>query len=526
MRTEMLTTDFLDRAVELYGDSLGVVADDGTEYTYVEFGDRVNQLSHALVELGVEQGDRVAVLSPNTHWFLETLYATTQLGAVQVPLNYRLTPEDYRYILEDCGISVVLADYEYAGKVEQIRSTLSTDHYVGYRADRIEGDWREYETLLDGQSTARPSRPAIDEDDDATINYTSGTTGDPKGVVRTHRTEHYHALGVIHHMEIEDTDTYLWTLPMFHCNGWGHEYAITGVGGTHVCQRDFDAARTFERIREYDVSYLCGAPVVLNRLIDYAAENDIRTSGGADVRIATGANAPPESTIRAVEDDMSWKLIHLYGLTETAPVITTSNAGRKIGKNGRFYTKNRQGFAALGVELRVVDEDGEAVPADDETMGEIVVRGNQVMDRYWNKPEQTERAFNDRVEGWFHTGDIATIDRDGMVSIKDRKKDVIVSGGENISSIEIEDAIYDHEAVAKAAVIGVPHEEWQETPMALVVVREGHDLTPGDLEVFLEGKLASYKLPTEIRTVEDGNLPETATGKVQKAKLRDRYADG
>ncbi|WP_336000410.1 long-chain-fatty-acid--CoA ligase [Halorientalis halophila] len=525
MKKELLATDFLDRATDLYGDSTGVIADDGTRYTYAEFGDRVNQLSRALVDLGVEQGDRVAVLSPNTHWFLETLYATTQLGAIQVALNYRLMPGDYEYILEDCGVDVVIADYEYAEKVQSVRSDIGADHYVGYEADRIDGEWRDYEDLLAGRSTVAVDRPDIDENDPATINYTSGTTGDPKGVVRTHRTEHYHALCVIHHMEIDDADTYLWTLPMFHCNGWGHEYAITGVGGTHVCQRDFSAERTFERIQAYDVSYLCGAPVVLNRLIEYAAENDVETTGAADVRIATGANAPPESTIRSVEDEMGWKLIHLYGLTETAPVITTSNAPAKIEKNGRIYTKNRQGFAALGVELRVVDENGEDVPRDDETMGEIVVRGNQVMDRYWNKPEQTERAFNERVEGWFHTGDIATIDEDGMVSIKDRKKDVIVSGGENISSIEVEDAIYDHPDVTKTAVIGVPHEEWQETPLALVVTKPDSDLTPADLESFLADELAGYKIPTEIEVVDDDELPETATGKIQKTQLRDRYAE-
>ncbi|WP_255197524.1 long-chain-fatty-acid--CoA ligase [Halorarius litoreus] len=524
MKKELLATDFLDRATDLYGDSTGVITNDGTTYTYAEFGDRVNQLSHALTELGIEQGDRVAVLSPNTHWFLETLYAVTQLGAIHVALNYRLTPEDYRYILDDCGADVVVADYEYAGKVQAVRDDVDVDQFVGYEADRIEGAWRSYEELLAGRPTARPDRPAIEEADPAVINYTSGTTGDPKGVVRTHRTEHYHALCVTHHMEIEDSDTYLWTLPMFHCNGWGHEYAITGVGGTHVCQRDFSAERTFEQIREHDVSYLCGAPVVLNRLIEHAKETGCETTGDVPVRLATGANAPPESTIRNVEDEMGWTLIHLYGLTETAPVITTSNAPAKIAKNGRVYTKNRQGFAVLGAELRVVDEDGEDVPRDDETMGEIVVRGNQVMDRYWNKPEQTERAFNDRVEGWFHTGDIATIDADGMVSICDRKKDIIVSGGENISSLEVENAIYDHPAVTKTAVVGIPHEEWQETPLALVVTRADSTLTTADLESFLREKLAGYKVPTRIELVDDEDLPETATGKIQKTELRDRYA--
>jgi fatty-acyl-CoA synthase len=265
--------------------------------------------------------------------------------------------------------------------------------------------------------------------------------------------------------------------------------------------------------------------VVLNRLIEYAQETGVETTGDTPVRIATGANAPPESTIRSVEDEMGWKLIHLYGLTGTAPVITTSNAPAKIEKNGRVYIKNCQGFAVLDVDLRVVNENGDDVPRDDESMGEIVVRGNQVMDRYWNKPEQTERAFNDWVEGWFHTGDIARIDADGMVSICDRKKDVIVSGGENVSSIEIEDAIYDHPEVIKTAVIGVPHEEWQETPLALVVTKADSDLTAAELETFLRERLAGYKVPTRIELVGDADLPETATGKIQKTELRDRYAE-
>lgn len=524
MKVEQLTTDMFDRATELYDDTVGVIADDGTEFTYAEFENRVNQLSHALVELGVEQGDRVAVLSPNTHYFLETLYAINQLGAIQVPLNYRLATGEYVYIFNDCGSEVLIADYEYAEKINPIRDSIPLEHYVGYKASRIDGEWQDYEDLLANRPTDQPERPDISEDDAATINYTSGTTGDPKGVVRTHRTEHYHALITIHHMEIDDTDNYLWTLPMFHCNGWGHEYAITGVGGTHVCQRSFSAEWTFEQIRTYDVTYLCGAPIVLNRLIDYQEQNDVETTGSRDVRIATGANAPPEATIRTIEDEMGWKLIHLYGLTETAPIITTSNSPYRIHTGDRFEVKPKQGFGVLGAEIRVVDEDGNDVPTDDETIGEIVVRGNMVMDRYWQKPEQTEEAFNDRVEGWFHTGDMATMDENGMVSIKDRKKDLIISGGENISSIEVEDAIYDHPDVSKVAVIGVPHPEWQETPRALVVTKPGSDLEADDIEEFLRGKLASYKLPTQYEIVDDDDLPETATGKIQKTKLRDRYA--
>jgi fatty-acyl-CoA synthase len=521
MKEDMTTLDFLDRAVDLYDDVTGIVAHDGTEYTYAEVNDRVNRLAHALADRGVETGDRVALLSPNTHYFIETLYATNKLGAVCVPLNYRLVPGEYEYILNDCAAETIIADYDYAGKVEAIRDEIPTETFVGYRADEIDGDWEDYEAFIEGSPTTEPDRPEISEDDDASINYTSGTTGDPKGVVRTHRTEHWHALVLNQHMEIQDDDTYLWTLPMFHCNGWGHTYAITGTGGTHVCQRTFDAEGVFRRVREYDVSFMCGAPTVLNNLIKYYEEHeDVTTVGDRDVRIATAGSAPATVTIETVEDEFGWRIIHIYGLTETAPTITTSNSPRRLAQRGREL-KVKQGFETLCTDVRVVDEDGNDVPRDGETIGEIVVRGNQVMDRYLNKPEATREAFNDRVEGYFHTGDLATIDEDGMVSIQDRKKDIIISGGENISSIELEDVLYDHPDVLKAAVIPVPSEEWGETPKAIIVPKSGANPDEKEIIAFVKENLASYKAPTSVDFVDD--LPETATGKVQKYELRNQY---
>lgn len=417
----------------------------------------------------------------------------------------------------------VIADYDYAENVEAVRDAVPAEHFVGYEAGDIEGDWLDYEDLLADASPEPPERPAIDEDDDATINYTSGTTGDPKGVVRIHRTEHWHALVLNHHMEISEDDVYLWTLPMFHCNGWGHVYGITGAGGTHVCQRTFDPEGTFRRVRDYDVSYLCGAPTVLNRLVEYNENHDVETSGDADVRITTAGSAPPQATIETVEEDIGWRLIHIYGLTETAPLITTSNSLRRLADadGDEYAIKTKQGSATLNTEIRVVDEDGNDVPRDGHTIGEIVVKGNQVMDRYLNKPEITQEAFNDRVEGYFHTGDLAAMDENGMISIQDRKKDIIISGGENISSIELEDVLFDHPDVSRAAVIPVPSDEWGESPHAIVVEKEGADLTEEDIIEFARDNLASYKTPTSVEFRDD--LPDTATGKVQKYQLRQEY---
>ncbi|WP_436345620.1 long-chain-fatty-acid--CoA ligase [Natronorubrum sp. FCH18a] len=523
MHKPLLTTEFLDRARTHYGDDEAVVATTGERFTYDELGERADRFSAALQERGIEKGDRVAVLDPNTHYHLEAAYGIMQLGAVHTPLNYRLTPDDFEYILSDAGVDAIYADYDYAENIEAIRDEVQTETFVTNDSDAVEGQWEEFDDVLEDAGTEY-DRPEMAEDEIITINYTSGTTGDPKGVCRTHRCETIHAYLTVAHQQITDDDVYLWTLPMFHANGWGHIFSVTGIGAKHVCTRGIDAGEIFETVRSEDVSYMCGAPTVLNMLTSHYEDHEPETTGEADVRLATAGSAPPEATIRTVEEEFGWYMKHVYGATETGPLITTADARRHFDDDSddRFRIKKRQGLAFLGTEIRVVDEEGTDVPRDDETLGEIVVRGNQIMEQYWEKPEATAEAFSDRVEGYYHTGDLATIDENGMIAIQDRKKDIIISGGENISSIELEDTLFDHDAVADVAVIPVPSDEWGETPKAYVVPANGDPDDPGVTEEELFGftreNLAGYKAVRRFEFVDE--LPTTATGKIQKYELR------
>jgi len=522
MNRPLLVTDFLDRARKYFGGDEAVVATTGERFSYDELGERADGWSAFLQAQGIDQGDRVAVLDPNTHYHLEAAYGSMQVGAVHTPLNYRLTSNDFEYILNDAGVSAIFADYEYAEKIEAVRDDVPTEVFVTNDADAVEGDWLEFDDAIADAGTAY-ERPEMDEDDVVTINYTSGTTGDPKGVCRTHRNETLHAWLISIHQEIRDDDVYLWTLPMFHVNGWGHIYAITGMGAKHVCTRGIDAEWIFDTVAGEDVSYLCAAPTVLNLLMKHQDDNPgVETTGANDVRCATAGSAPPEATIRTVEDDFDWYLKHVYGATETGPLITTSDVRRRLGGEDRFSLKKRQGIGYLGTEIRVVDEDGNDVAWDDESIGEIVVAGNQVMGGYWEKPEATEKAFNDRIEGYYHMGDLAVVDEDGFISIQDRKKDIIISGGENISSIELEDALFDHPEVADVAVIPAPSDEWGEMPKAFVVPKSGDPDNPGvmadELVQWTRDRLASYKALKAVEFVE--KLPKTATGKIQKYELR------
>ncbi len=520
MDVPLLVDDFLRRPVELYPDKTAIV--DGSErLTYAEWNRRANRLSRALVAAGVRAGDRVCILSPNSHYFLESFYAASAIGAILVPLNYRLLAADHEYILRHAGVRLAIVDAAYAPVVEEIRARLPrVRQWIAAPAPGAEPPpgWIDLEAWTAGESAEPPPAVARQEGDVVSLNYTSGTTARPKGVMLTHRNCYLNAYNLIAHLRLSHEDVELWTLPMFHCNGWGGVYALTGMGGTHVVLRQVDAAEIFGLIEREGVTFACMAPAVLRAILDYPdrARHRIATRP----RFTVAGAPPPAAFIERLEKELGWTFLQIYGLTETAPLLTVC-APDHATRADDWPRRARAGVPGLGVEIRVLDDEGRPVPRDGRSVGEVCARSNVVFKGYWEQPEETARAIPD---GWFHTGDLAVWDATGSIHIVDRKKDVIISGGENISSPEIEDALYQHAAVLECAVIGVPHEKWGETPQALVVLRPGQTVSEAELIAFCRGRLAHFKCPTAIEFVDA--LPRTATGKLQKYVLRERFWQG
>ncbi len=514
MEVPLSPLEFSRRARRLYAHREAVV--DGSErFTYEQFLDRCDRWSAALQRLGVGRGDRVLVIAPNTHAMLEQFYAVPQLGAILVPLNYRLSAADFHYMIGHCEPVVVCAHADYIQAVEAIRAQLTgVKHFVALEGHQA--GWLDYEAAL-AAAPADFVRPQIDESDVLTINYTSGTTSRPKGVMITHRNAWVNCVGTLAHFPLAVGERYLWTLPMFHANGWTFVWTVTAAGGTHICLRKVDAAGIYAMVQSEQASMMCAAPTVLIAAANGPAEQRRELRRG--VRVLTAGAPPAAATIGRIEGELGWVVTHIYGLTETTPFILVceprpEDAGLPPAQLATL--KARQGVELItSGELRVVDEQEQEVPADGATLGEIVVRGNVVMKGYYKDPEATASALR---QGWFHTGDAAVVHPDGYVEIRDRFKDVIISGGENISSIELEGVLLTHAAVMEAAVVGMPHEKWGETPVAYVVLQGGATSSEDALKQYCRGRMAHFKVPTAIHFVAE--LPKTATGKIQKYVLR------
>ena len=506
MRTPMTIGGHLDRAALVYGDRIGIVDEPEVAggslgpVTYRRMREMARAQAAGLDARGIGLGERVAVLSQNAGRLLTAFFGVSGFGRVLVPINFRLSPTEIQYILEHSGASMLLVDPELAESVAHLpvahRIVLGTDTDAALYPEGAEPE------------------PWDDEDEEATatINYTSGTTARPKGVEMSHRNLWSNSAIFGWHTGVSDRDTYLHTLPMFHCNGWGMPYALTAMGVPQVVLRKVDGAEILRRIDEHGVTLLCGAPAVVAMVLEAAASWDGPVPGHGRTRIVVAGAPPPTRTVERIETELGWEMIQIYGLTETAPLLTVNRTRSEwddLSPADRASKLSRAGVPAVGIDVAI---DGQ---------GEILARGNHILKSYWDQPEATDDALDG---GWFHTGDGGTLDDGGYLTISDRKKDVIISGGENVSSIEVEDALFSHPSVEEVCVIGVPDERWGETIKALVVLAPGTTATEDELRAWCKERLAGYKCPTSVDFRDE--LARTATGKLQKFKLRAPYWEG
>ena len=515
---------FLDRSAAVYPNKPAVIYND-TTYTYAEFNDRVNNLAGALRQAGVNKGDRVAFMLPNIPQMLEGHYGPMRLGAMLVAINIRLSAREIAYILNHSGAKVLVFDSEFADTVRAMDGeipgveTMVQVADVAPMAEDIESV--EYEAFLASSPPGVHSEALDSELDPISINYTSGTTGMPKGVQFHARGAYLNALGEVLESGLTWNSTYLWTLPMFHCNGWCHTWGVTAVGATHLCLRRVEASQIFRLIDEQGVTNMCAAPTVLTMMYSSPEAESADLSG---VTIMTAGAPPAPQVIRTIEG-MGAFILHAYGLTETygpTTICAIQPGWGDLPSEEQAQLKSRQGVPFIVSEpgLRVVNSEMEDVPRDGETLGEVVMRGNIVMSGYFNDPEATATAFEG---GWFHSGDIAIWHPDGYIELQDRAKDVIISGGENISSQEVEKVIMEHPGVLEVCVVGVPDDRWGEVPKAFVVPRAGAEVAADEVIEFTRDRIARFKAP---KYVEFRDLPKTATGKIQKYILREAEWEG
>jgi len=499
--------DFLERAELVYGQRDAVVDEPHPpggglgRITYAEFAAMCRSQAAFLDDLGIGEGERVAIVSPNAARFLVSLFGVSAYGRVLVPVNFRLNTEEIRYIFEHSGATVALIDPDLAETLRHIE--VKHRFVLGAESDEM---FR--------RPNANPRGRVTDENATVSINYTSGTTARPKGVQLTHRNFWLNAVTFGWHLGLSDRDVYLHTLPTFHCNGWGMPYAVTAMGARQVIVRKVDGEEILRRVDREGVTLFNCAPAVIAAVLDAAAARRQRgesVPGAGGVRVVVAGAPPPSKTIERIERELGWEFIQIYGLTETAPLLTFNRAPAEwsgLDPAERAARLSRAGVPAVGVRMAV------------DANGEILARSNHVFEGYWQQPEETDKAS---VDGWFHTGD-GGHGEGAYIVIADRKKDVIITGGENVSSIEVEDCLYQHAAVAEAAVIGVPDEKWGETIKALVVLKPGVSCAEGELVEFCRSRMAHYKCPTSVEIRQA--LERTATGKLQKFKLREPYWAG
>ena len=501
-------SDFLDRAVAAYGERVGVIDEPDQpapslgDLTYAQLDALARRQAAKLDELGIAVGERVAVVSHNSARLMTSFFGVAGYGRVLVPVNFRLRPDEVRYIVEHSGARVLYVDPE----LDEALADVTAEHRFVLGVD---------DHLLAAED-ADPEPWEPDENATASINYTSGTTARPKGVQITHRNIWVNAVTFGLHAGVTDRDVYLHTLPMFHANGWGLPFTMTGLGVPQVVLRKVDGAEILRRVEKHGVTLMAAAPAVAAAVLEAAQTWEGEIPGRDRVRIIMAGAPPPTKTVVRVEEELGWEFVQIYGLTETSPLLTINRRRGEwddLSGEERAHKLVRAGAPALGVRLKV-DESKEGA-------GELLARSNVVLEGYWEQPEESEAALRD---GWFHTGDGAVIGDDGYVTIQDRKKDVIITGGENVSSIEVEDVLFSHPAVAEVAVIGVPSEKWGETIKALVVLAEDEKATEDELIAWCKDKAAGYKAPTSIEFRDE--LARTATGKLQKFKLREQYWEG
>ena len=508
-RSELTPVDFLRRSARVYPNKTAIVYGE-RRYTYAEFSERVCRLASGLQKAGFTLGDRIAILSPNTPALLEAHFAIPALGGILVPVNIRLQPDEVAHVLADSGARFLFIDealYPQIAELDLAQLQLIRIADTGQADD-------PYEQFLAAASPDPLLRVIDDEETPLSMNYTSGTTGQPKGVICTHRGAYLNAMGQIVEIGFDRDSVFLWTLPMFHCNGWCCTWAITAVGGTHICLRSVEPGAVWDLLEDEGITHYNCAPTIQIMMVNSAKAHVL----DKPVTVSMGGS-PPSPTLLAQMKKFNFQPIHLYGLTETygpITICTWPDEWNALPAEEQARLRARQGQGYITAEdVRVVDEQSRDVPHDGETIGEVAMRGNTIMKGYHNQPAATAEAFRD---GFFHSGDLAVWHPDGYIELRDRQKDIIISGGENISTIEVEQTIVRHPAVLECAVVSMPHEKWGERPKAFIALKEGQELSEAEIIAFCRDHLAHFKCPD---AAEFGELPKTSTGKVQKFVLRE-----